>query len=519
MKRLVSLALAMVMIFTMSLSVSAANVTVNDALNNHKFTAYQIFKGTQATDGDGALGDVEWGNGINNDAFLNALKAAEKLKPNFENCTTAADVAVAIGQFVSNSDNAKLVAKIATKHIKGNGTVLNTGTTELADGYYLIVDTSESVGNGNAYNASLLQVTKDININVKTDKPSVEKKVFENKKYTTDATYGDGFNDVADYNMGDSVKFHLIGTVPDMTYYDTYKYVFHDTLDAGFTAPEQGTIKVYLSDDKIVNVGTDTDITSYFTTNVEGQNITVSCTDLKKVDTVTKGKYILVEYSAVLNQNAVVGNPGNKNAVYLEYSNKPDQSGSGDNSTGNTVKDEVIVFTYEMEVNKVDGKNQGTKLEAEFKLKNAEGKYAVVNEEGKVTDWVDAEKDATVLKSTGGVFTVTGLDDGTYTLVETKAPAGYNKPEKGFEVTITATTANGHNGTDQALTELKVKVNEGKDTTGDKDTGKVSITIENNKGAVLPETGGVGTTIFYVLGAVLVVGGVILLVVRKRMNK
>ena len=106
------------------------------------------------------------------------------------------------------------------------GSTLSPGPSTLHDGYYLIVDTTDDVGEGGAYNAALLEVVGNIDITVKTDAPSVEKKVFENVKFTRDDGYGAGYNDVADYNMGDAVPFHLIGRVPDMSRYDTYKYIF-----------------------------------------------------------------------------------------------------------------------------------------------------------------------------------------------------------------------------------------------------------------------------------------------------
>lgn len=195
--------------------------------------------------------------------------------------------------------------------------------------------------------------------------------------------------------MGDSVPFHLIGTVPDMSNYDTYKYIFHDTLCAGLTAPAVKDIKVYLSSDKIKD-STDTDITDKFTISVSEQTITITCRNLKEIDEIEAGKHIIVEYSATLNQNAAVGLPGNDNTVKLEYSNNPDQSGSGENTpTGETPEDKVIVFTYKLDVTKVDGANKETKLkDAEFKLYKKSGEtkqYAKVDENQKVTSWVDEE--------------------------------------------------------------------------------------------------------------------------------
>ena len=524
-KKLLALALALVMVLTLTGAALAATVTIptEGILKDHTFTAYQVFSGTESK---GILSDVQWGSGINSDAFLAALKTltvGEQTVSLFEGCTDAKSVADVLTTNNSNNALANAVAKLAYANKKGDGTALNVPTTDLASGYYLVVDTTAHVGAGGAYNTALLQVVGNINITVKTDVPTFEKKVKEDDKYNQDGGYGTGYNDVADYNMGDAVPFHLIGSVPDMSRYDTYKYIFHDTLSTGLTAPNNTDIKVYRSNDRIIDAG-DTDVTSSFSITVNGQSITASIDNLKGISDIQKGQYIIVEYSAVLNQSAVIGLNGNLNTGYLEYSNKPDQSGSGDtNHTGNTPEDKVIVFTYELDTTKVDGKDNNQKLkDAEFKLKNAAGKWAIVNSDNKVTSWADTEEGGSKLTSdTNGLFKVIGLDAGTYYLKETKAPAGYNLLTNEITVAITANTANGQTWTDgdaaKALTALSVTA-AGEAGTG-ATTGIAGITIANNKGATLPTTGGMGTTLFYVLGSVLVIGAVVLLVSKKRMSK
>lgn len=519
MKKLASIVLAIVTVLAMSSSILAANVTVpsDGILNGHTFTAYQVFSGREE---GGVLSDVQWGSGINKDAFLAALKADTTYGSLFTGCADAAAVAKVLSANNTITALANAVAKLAYTHKTGTGTALTPGENTLAGGYYLVVDTTADVGEGGAYNAALLQVVGNINITVKTDVPSFEKKVLENVKYNQDGGYGTGYNDVADYNMGDAVPFKLIGSVPDMSRYDTYKYIFHDTLSDGLTLDEN-SIKVYVATDK---AGTDKAEITGWTKAVNGQSFSVSFTDLKTVSGVSKGKYIIVEYTATLNQSAVVGLDGNPNTAYLEYSNKPDQSGSGDTgNTGNTPEDKVIVFTYELDTTKVDGQNNNTKLEgAEFKLKNSNGKWAIVDSNSKVTGWADTEEYGSTLTSdANGLFQVIGLDDGTYYLKETKAPTGYNLLSSEITVVITATTSNGQNWTDgqasSALTNLAVTA-DGTAGTGDTSTGIAGITVANNKGSTLPETGGIGTTIFYVLGSVLVLGAAILLITKKRMN-
>lgn len=530
----------------MAVDGNTVNVTVPGAdsnLNGHAYTAYQILSGTQATSG-GALGDAEWGAGINDTAFLDALKADTTIGGYFTKVTDAKGFAEALsntGNFPADGANTRLVAKIAMKNTKGAGTALTAGSsTQLDKGYYLIVD---STADGQTvYNPAVLAITSDIEIKDKTDVPTLEKKVQENKKNATDDTaYGSKFNDVADYNIGDDVPFHLIGSVPDMSQYETYTYKFTDTFDKGFDAVNTNNVKVYLSNDKKLDLegeSVDTDITSYFSgtngsiqytaaTEAQGETagtLTVSTKDLKKAATYSKAQpqYVIVSYTAKLNANAKIGLPGNVNEAYLTYSNKPDQSGTGDNNTNDTPHDKVIVFTYGLDVTKVDSKNAETKLkDAEFKLKNSDGKWATITD-GKVTGWTATENDGAVLKSDAdGNFKVTGLDDGTYTLVETKAPAGYNLPADGFSVTLKATTVNDQtwNGTaNTALTDLAVKVDQ-TNGTGDVNTGLGAITIKNTQGSSLPATGGMGTVLLYVAGiAVFVLAGATLVMALRRRN-
>ena len=520
-KKFASLLLALVMVFALATTVFAANVTVaSDAiLSGHSFTAYQIFSGREES---GVLSDVQWGSGIDSDAFLTALKADTTHGSLFTNCTSAADVAKVLGENNTKSGLANRFAELAYAKKTGSGTALTSGKNTLADGYYLVVDTTANVGAGGAYNKALLQVVGNINITVKTDAPTVEKKVKE----------GESYGDVADCSIGDAVEFRLIGSVPDMSRYDTYKYIFHDTLSDGLTAPAQGEIKVYLSADNVVDAS-DTDVTGNFTITVSNQNITVSCDNLKNVSNISTGNYIIVEYTAKLNANAEIGLDGNPNTVKLEYSNKPDQSGSGDtDNTGNTPEDKVIVFTYELDTTKVDGQDNTKKLAgAKFVLLNADGtRVAKITTDGKFDGWQDVPAagadgkitwaENTVLTSdANGLFKVTGLDEGTYKLREIVAPAGYNMLTDDIDVIITATTSTSWDGvsSSDALTKLEVTADDAAGT-GDISTGIAAITVANNAGSTLPETGGMGTNVFYVLGGVLVLAAVVLLVTRKRMS-
>lgn len=543
-KKLSALLVALVMALSLTVPAFAATVTLPEAdvLAGHSFTAYQVFAGREE---DGILSDVVEGSGVNFAAFLTALQSADE---RFADCATAADVAKVLGENNTDTALADAVAELTYANKTGDGIALTAGENELADGYYLIVDATENVAAGSAYNKALLQVVgESITIGLKTDAPAVEKKVQENDQYAADDGYGLGFNDVADYSMGDAVPFHLIGTIPNMAQYDTYLYIFHDTYSEGLNAPEN--VKVYLSADKELD-DADTDVTASFV-RADGENsFSLTCDDLKAVVGGSDAKYVIVDYTAVLNQNAAVGLDGNTNEVTLEYANDPnwdadgwkdgkDDDGDGEideddekpkQPTGETPKDVVIVFTYALDTTKIDGATakaeDPTELAgAEFVLYRGSAEapeYAVLDESKKVIGWTAAKDEATVLVSDeAGLFSVIGLDDGTYWLEETKAPAGYNLLSQSVEVVISADTANGQTWDSfdpaDALIDLTVTA-DGEVGTADEATGVAAITIANNKGAVLPETGGMGTTVLYVAGGVLVVAAVVLLVTKKRMS-
>ena len=526
-KKLASILLVLVTVLSVTTTAFAANV---ENKTTHSYNAYQIFSGTQA-DSSVLLGDVAWGSGINGEAFLAELEADTRFVKEdtniFASCTTAADVAAVLGRYGDESDVAKAFANVAAKHLTTKFTAIaaNASTVDLTAGYYLLVDTSRP-GEGDAMNSALLQVTNkgDITIKKKYEVPTVDKSVKD-----TDNQWGEA----ADWEIGSNVPFQLVGTLPtNFADYETYKYVFHDTLSAGLQY--NGDVKVYVQngDDK-------TEITNGFTVDpaaaatAGGGTLTVTFADLKRVANVNKGSKIVVEYTAKLLSTAVIGKPGNKNEVYLEYSNNPNHTGEG-TPTGNTPKDEVLVFTYELDVTKVDGQKTDKKLaNAEFVLLNSDRSKAAKVTDGKFVGWADvpaAGEDGTITypaetmltSGTDGKFVIAGLDAGSYYLRETKAPAGYNLLKNDISVTITATLDKSENN--PALTELKLSVKDDKtdaaaaESNGSVDTGIVATNVMNNSGAQLPETGGMGTTLFYVLGGILVLVAIILLVTRKLMS-
>ena len=527
-KKLASILLVLVMALSVTTTAFAANVSNK---TNHSYNAYQIFSGTQS-DNSVPLGDVAWGSGINGAAFLAELKTDTRFVTGgtniFASCNSAADVAAVLGGYADKGGEANAFANVAAKHLTTTCTAIaaNASTVDLPAGYYLLVDTS-APGEGDAMNSALLQVTNKGNITIekKYEVPTVNKSVKD-----TDTKWGEA----ADWEIGSDVPFQLVGTLPsNYADYETYKYVFHDTLSAGLQY--NGNVKVYVQ-----NGETTTDITASATivpaaaATAGGGELTVTFANLKTVANVNKDSKIVVEYTAKLLSTAVIGKPGNPNEVDLEYSNNPNQTGEGTPSTGKTPKDEVLVFTYELDVTKVDGQDADKKLpNAEFVLLNKDRNKVAKVTDGKLVEWVDVPApgadgtitypaEITLTSGTDGKFVIAGLDAGTYYLRETKAPAGYNLLKNDISVTITATLSKDEDT--PALTELKLSVKDDKtgaeatESSGSVDTGIVETNVMNNSGAQLPETGGMGTTLFYVLGGILVLVAIILLITRKRMS-
>lgn len=541
MKKLLGLLLAAVMVLAMGVPTFAASgsytLTISGASDGHTYEAYQIFAG-DLSENEQTLSNVKWGDGVNGEALLAALKGTEEEPTAYQTCMTAADVAKVLESYENNSSEMKAFADIAglhlTKTTSGTASAYNEDSKSytisgLAAGYYLVKDKDDSVPGTDAYTDFILKVVQNTTVTPKSDVPTVEKKVQEDDKYNQDGGYGNGYNDVADWNIGDAVPFKLIGTLPtNFADYDIYQYIFHDTLSDGLDLNE-GSIKVYYASDKAGTDKTEIPLGKYEveapgTEGTDQCSFEVAFADLTSVEGVTANKYIIVEYTATLNKDAEIGLPGNPNKVYLEFSNNPNSGGEGD--TGKTPEDKVIVFTYELDATKVDGEHTDTKLkDAEFKLYDENGKYVIVDADGKVTGWADNEAGGSTLKSDeNGLFKVIGLDDGTYWLKETKAPDGYNLITDPIKIEIKATTVNDQDwtameGPADALKVLEIKVTVGSTTTsgnGDTESGIVETDIKNNKGAELPETGGMGTTIFYVLGAILVLGAGGLLIARRR---
>lgn len=560
-RKLTAVLLSLVMLLALVVPASAADtysITIHNNKTGHTYEAYQIFAGTVSddetdveTDAGPMLGDITWGSGVDGAALLAALKAADEEK--YGACTTAADVAEALGAEGATAADAAAFADIAAQRLTatvegtadepvGGNYVINN----LPAGYYLVKDSLQAEDNqtGQVLSDYIVQVLGNVTMDPKDSGiPTLEKKVAERSKYQKDEGYGMYYNDVADWNIGDSVPFKLIASIPNnIESYDEYKFVFHDTLSNAFTLDE-GSIKVFVAEGTAANVEQFTpQVANLYQVAVEGQSFTLTIPDINQLDAHgNPANYVIITYSATLNENAEIGLDGNENTAYLEFSNDPNGDG-----LGRTAEDTVIVFTYELAGTKVDGETQAALQNAQFVLLNRAKTEAAMVVDGKVKGWVKVATEAAapdvempetyeewlelnrqhngliLTSAENGLFNIAGLDDGMYFLREIQAPNGYNLLEDDVKLDIAATTANGQGWNSglaaDALTGLTIAVNDGAAQDGDLDTGVVNVTVENNGGATLPETGGMGTTLFYIIGGLLVVGAAVLLVVRIRMK-
>ena len=501
MKKLMAALLAVAMVCAMAIpafadgssstsSPAVTMYTITAPKNGHTYEIYQIFTGDYDDSQPSMLTNIKWGK---NGTGTSGDAVDQTILNELSNVSSSA------------SDKAKLdvIEKYVTltHPVK---TIVNGGSVEVVGGYYLIKDQDGSLSGSEPYTTYLVKVVGTVTITPKSnDVPEFKKKLKDTNDSTGDVS---DWQDSADYDIGDDIPFRLQGTVPaDYDSYKTYYYAFHDKEEAGLTF-DPSSVEVHIGDENGAIIP-DTDYKVL--TKKAGTTSDNDCTfeivfdDLKKVSGVAANSIITVTYKSRLNENAVLGAHGNVNKAQLEYSNNP-----RDNSTGTTPWDNVIVFTYKVVVNKVD--QAGHPLEgAEFTLtKKINGKPDVV-------------KTMTIDGSDKSLFTLSGLDDGEYTLTETVTPAHYNTISP-ITFTVNATHEiewDSISTRDNVLTSLTGNKVIGEITfTVDKTAGSLTTNVVNNIGTTLPGTGGIGTTIFYVVGGGLMVAAAILLITKKRME-
>lgn len=479
MKKLCALVVAVVMVLAMAVTTFAADTTITAPDDGHTYKAYQIFTGDLA---DGKLSNLAWGSAAKD---------------------STADIDTAVTELTavnSGTDKEKLAVIEQYVNLAGTATTIAAGATvTVPTGYYLIVDDSYTdTEAAESYSLNVVQIVGPTTIKPKRDVPEFKKEIKDTNDTTGETS---DWQDSADYDLGDAVPFKLTGKVAsDYANYSTYYFAFHDVEEAGLTF-NADSVKVYID-----NV----EVTSGYqlvTNPSDGCTFEVVFAELKNTSA-TAGSTITVEYTSTLNENAVMGDAGNVNKAKLQFSNNPNNTQTGSNQpTDETPWDNVIVFTYNVVINKVD-ENKQALPGAEFTLtkKLADGSTKTV---------------AVVKNDAGTSFTFNRLDDGEYTLTETVTPAGYNTISPiSFKVEANHTiTWDGTNRND-VLTTLSGTKTTGEITlTATKADGKLSADVENKSGSVLPTTGGMGTTIIYIVGAILVLGAGVLLITRRRVAK
>jgi len=450
-QKLVGMILTLVLLLTsvgvsnVSAADNSGKITVTGAQEGKNYSLYKIFDVSQSDDNLSYTIAEDWkvfftegaGEGYivdtNTSDELNPIVVDDQTK--YINITedNIADFAQAA--------NAALQGKsVVAKETAESDTVTFTG---LALGYYMVHPEGAASGTDNPNSVISLTLTKPTaEVIVKATYPTVEKTVEE-----------------ISYDYGEAIEYTLKGTVPDTKGYREYKYTITDTLSDGLTL-NTGSVKVYVGEDELTtNVTLTTDA-----------NKIVAEFDMMKLQAHV-GKEVKITYTASLNENAVIGVEGNPNKVVLEYSNDP-HSG-----TTETTEKTKKVYTGAIKVIKhEEGDVDKLLADAKFKLKKVEDKfYKLVD--GKVTWVVEAEADE-LTTGDDGIVEFKGLENGTYYLVETEAPAGYNKLTSPVEVEV------------DYKTQTNTKYQEAK--------------VANNSGVELPGTGGIGTTIFSVLGGAII---------------
>lgn len=453
-----------------------------------------------------------------------------------------------------NSDTDDTNNIVADKTAKDDDADGDATLDNIAHGYWLIADTTTGIpGDATADRTSTLVIldTSTVTVIAKNNEMTI----------TKDITNPDPTN-VSDHNIGDTVNYTIVATIdPNMAQYDpaTYTYIITDTLSKGVVydldptndALEEFdgnnvkqvktmmglTIRLDNDGNGTIDAGEGQDISEYFTVELlkdpdlnDGFTFTITGNTSGDHIWAKSGKTgnVIVNYNAIVNKFAVVGGDGNPNEVDLEFSNNPNTD-----STGETPKDIVTSFTYQLNVTKVDGKDERVTLkDARFALYRLvddtvnggqKKEYVLIDANNKVSGWQDTLPTVTLDEKTvngnivtdgNGKMSVSGLDAGTYYLTECVAPDGYNLLDKDVKIKITAE----YSPDGKTITKLTVTVDDTETSNGNMASGELEVTVKNFSGVELPGTGGIGTTIFYTLGGLLAVGAVVLLVTKKRVH-
>lgn len=499
---------------------AGGNATLTVSTKDAKFAgktvnAYKMFSATVSSDGGAVshtLNDA-WKPFFKNSVGLTDVtdanvndKANDYVSKLKDSALTAfAAKASNWAQNTANSitaDATATVSKIAATDGKYTATF-----TGLDYGYYVVAVPGATVADTNSQYAALVRVhSTTVSVDIKGALPTVDKKVQVD---------GTG-KDATDAKIGDTLKFTLTSTIPDMSAYNTYTFNFKDTLSKGLTFGQVDSVKV--GDTALT---TDTDYTVATAPADNGKTLlTVTMKNFKNQQA-NVGKKITVTYTATLNKDAVVGGAGNVNSATIQYSNNPSTNGTGESEPS-----KVRVFTYGFTVDKYTGKNYddtATRLAgAKFTLapKNGEPMSFVQVNAGsgtakavyRVAKADEAGATTTITTPANGKVEFRGLENGEYTLTETKAPAGYNKLASAIGVKVNGQ----NNGTDTTNATVHITYdNDNGSSNYNQSASNGVIPVRNKSGVVLPGTGGMGTIAFTVIGVLVIALGVAWTLKRK----
>lgn len=526
MKKVFAAAAAIATVFglaatTVATANAADNATLTVSTTDAKFAgktvnAYKMFSATVSGDGQAV-----------------SYTLTDEWKPFFKNSTasgltdvTDANINDKANDYVSKLTGNALVA-FATKasnwaQTKANNITVGATTTVSADasnskytatftgldyGYYVVAVPGATLANASSQYATLVSVhSTSVTAEIKGNLPTVDKKVQVN---------GTG-KDATDAKIGDTLTFTLTSTIPDMSAYSTYTFNFKDTLSKGLTFGQVTSVTVAGVPDSLT-VNTDYTVTTPTASN--NNTLTVAMKDFKTKQQANAGKKITVTYTATLNENAVVGGAGNVNSATIQYSNNPSTNGTGESEPS-----KVRVFTYGFTVDKYTGKNYddtATRLAgAEFTLAHKDGSaisFVQVSAGSATANAVYRVAKAgetgttTITTPANGKVVFQGLNNGEYTLTETKAPAGYNKLASAIGVKVDGQ----NNGTDTTNATVTITYNNDNGSDYNQTASNGVIPVRNKSGVVLPGTGGMGTIAFTVIGVLVIALGVAWTLKRK----
>ncbi len=540
-KKALAVALSMALCFGAALPSFAADDTTTPAQPaspeaaeqvDHEYQSFQIFKGEEGVlNNKKVLLKVEWGADASQavqDAIWKQIHAdGFEVKDEDGNVianqadATATDIARAIEAKYPNSNkvgvDAEKLAKVVSKAIGDKtGTTVADNTTFTGDaGWYLVVDKTPSLWGDYAQykdRSQLKFLFKNDTFRVTTKRSWIE--IFKTVKDINDSvTVDNPDGSSADYDIGDDVPFTLTATLPDnVKDYESYTFTINDRQNKGFDFPENFKVTV----DGVEYAAANYTVASNDYDNDGAQNdFDIVFGDVAKNAAFNNSSQVVVTYTSKLNADAKIGNAGNKNESRITYN--PDNEGEG-----HTPWDIVIVFTFKPIINKLD--QDGAALPGavfdlvKVKATEAGGKYTVTKD----ADGNDETVYTKTFVANGNVHSIAGIDDGVYKIVETTTPPGYNTIDPIYFVVVAEHNEN------LELVSLSIvdldgnSMNPGEAVsnamTASLTDGTITTDVINQKGVVLPSTGGIGTTIFYIVGGVLVVGAVVLLIVRRRMR-